>query len=115
MTWNHSKLLELVAVDYPWFLSSFQALPPGMLQAQSARSLVLHKYGGLCLDFDVQCYQSLQGTLGDVDLVFQVGPSTSICAQSWHPCCSAQFCQRCDHVPMQVQLQRYDMSLHRAL
>lgn len=41
-------------------------------QGDAIRYFVLHKYGGVYLDMDVECFRNMEHTLLDADLVLQV-------------------------------------------
>lgn len=46
---------QFVSEHYPQFLASYDALPEPVMRADMWRYLVLHKYGGVYLDSDIQC------------------------------------------------------------
>ena len=71
--WEQSMIRSLIAEDYPWFLSAYNAQSGSeRAQADSARMFILHKHGGVCINRDVQCFDALDATLGQFDLVLQV-------------------------------------------
>ena len=46
---------QFVSEHYPQFLFSYDALPEPVMRADMWRYLILHKYGGVYLDSDMQC------------------------------------------------------------
>ena len=46
---------QFVSEHYPQFLASYDALPEPVMRADMRRYLILHKYGGVYLDSDIQC------------------------------------------------------------
>lgn len=91
MHWSVPAMQELIQKDYVWFWVTFKALPDPSAQAAAARLLILHRHGGLSITPDCECYRTLDKTLGDFDVVFQVGylkcsrPSEP---DSYRPCCT---------------------------
>ena len=42
-----------------------------MFQGDTLRYMLLHKYGGLYIDLDVQCFSSIEDSLGNYTIVLQ--------------------------------------------
>jgi len=55
--WTDEDLDELVQQHYPWFYSFFQAYPDNIFRADAGRYLILHHYGGIYLDMDIEVLQ----------------------------------------------------------
>jgi hypothetical protein len=53
--WKNKDNRELVQKHYPWFLASYDALDTDIKRADAARNLYMHSFGGVYMDFDVEC------------------------------------------------------------
>ena len=62
---------DLIQTHYPWFMDTFQGYDMEVKKADAARVFILHRYGGLYLDLDVQCYRNTEGMLLDLDFAIQ--------------------------------------------
>ena len=49
-----STLRELIASDYPWLLPTYDAYPYDTQRWDASRYAILHKYGGVYADLDLQ-------------------------------------------------------------
>ncbi|KAK9867459.1 hypothetical protein WJX84_011942 [Apatococcus fuscideae] len=80
MFWDLEKAKALLSDRYPWFLPAFAAYPKTVLRGDAIRPFILHAYGGLYLDMDVECFKSPERFLAGFDLVFQseFGDATDI-------------------------------------
>lgn len=56
--WTDATLDDFVAQHYPDFLGTFRAYPQGVMRADAARVLLLHRFGGLYADLDAECLKS---------------------------------------------------------
>ena len=50
--WTDAKSRELIATEYPWFLSTFDEYPQPIQRADAIRYFVLAHYGGIYIDLD---------------------------------------------------------------
>ncbi|KAL6759989.1 nucleotide-diphospho-sugar transferase [Haematococcus lacustris] len=57
--WTDDDAEQLIASHYPWFLSTFKSYPYSIQRADALRYFVLHRFGGIYLDLDVECLKSL--------------------------------------------------------
>ena len=53
--WTDHDNYELIATDYPWFLEYYTKYPHNIQRADAARYFILHKFGGIYADLDMQC------------------------------------------------------------
>ena len=67
-----------VAEHYPWFLSTYDALPYPIMRADAVRYCLLHKYGGLYLDLDIELTGSLEGLFIDGELFLAQSGNCSV-------------------------------------
>lgn len=52
--WDHASARQLIAEDYPWFLSCYDAYPHFIQRCDAVRYFILHRYGGLYVDMDME-------------------------------------------------------------
>ena len=57
--WTDRMLLKFVDTHYPHLLESFCAYPAGIFRADAARYMLLHSFGGIYADIDVECLAPL--------------------------------------------------------
>lgn len=53
--WKDNDNRELVKQRFPWFLDTYDGLDSSIKRADAARNLYMHAFGGVYLDFDVEC------------------------------------------------------------
>ena len=63
--WTDDDNRELVKLHYPSFLSTYDAYDLNIKRIDSARYMMLHRYGGLYMDLDITCLRPF-GTILDV-------------------------------------------------
>ncbi|KAK9817534.1 hypothetical protein WJX74_010947 [Apatococcus lobatus] len=71
MFWDLEKARALLSDKYSWFLPAFAAYPKTVLRGDAIRPFILHAYGGLYLDMDVECFRSPEPFMAGFDLIFQ--------------------------------------------
>ena len=71
----------LLEEKYPEFKELYHNLKPVVMQADFARYMVVHAYGGMYLDTDIECIWPVDPFLSGYDLVLQ-GSGTA--AKGWH-------------------------------
>ena len=54
MLWTDEQLRQLIADDYPWLLETYDAYPHDTQRWDASRFAILHKYGGVYADLDIQ-------------------------------------------------------------
>lgn len=72
--WDEVMGLQLVKEFYPWFLPVWEGYDGWGKQAKKSDALrvfIMHHYGGLYLDLDVECYKAVDESLKDYQLVLQ--------------------------------------------
>ncbi|MCK4895156.1 MAG: hypothetical protein KAT07_14370 [Calditrichia bacterium] len=55
--WTDDDNRELVRSNYKWLLPTYDSYSLGIQRADMARILYLHKYGGLYVDLDFECFR----------------------------------------------------------
>jgi hypothetical protein len=58
--WTDRMLLDFVEQDYPDLLELYCSYSNGVCRADAARYMLLHKFGGLYADIDVECLAPLE-------------------------------------------------------
>ena len=58
MFWTDRTLVEFVGRNYPDFLETYCGYRAGIMQADAARYLLLHHFGGVYADIDCECVAS---------------------------------------------------------
>jgi mannosyltransferase OCH1-like enzyme len=56
------------------FYSMYKSLPYGVMKSDTWRIAVVYVYGGIYADLDTECVQSIDGWIGDYDLVVSSEP-----------------------------------------
>lgn len=57
--WTDTDIRELIRVHYPLFLPYFDSYPHQIMRVDAFRFFVLHKFGGIYADLDMECYKPL--------------------------------------------------------
>gem|GEM_PF-428273 len=58
--WSDRDLLEFVAKHYPEYLELFCSYRQGVQRADAARYMLLHHFGGIYADMDMECVRSFE-------------------------------------------------------
>lgn len=61
---------RLVVADYPELIELYDALPTNIQRADLFRYLVVHRFGGVYADLDMECYRSIEPLLAGRSCVF---------------------------------------------
>jgi len=61
--WNEQMVLDLVTMEYPWFLDTYQSYKKKIQQVDAAKYLILHARGGIYADMDILCEKPLDQLL----------------------------------------------------
>lgn len=76
--WTDRDNDRLVAHHYPEFLPFYQSIDRGVIRADVARALYLHRHGGLYVDMDFVCLQPMEPLIaphaGKVVLALHASP-----------------------------------------
>ena len=73
--WVDGDLRELIRVDYPWFLPTYDSYREHIKRVDAARYFIMHKYGGLYADLDFECFQPMDKLVAAGDLVLAPEPA----------------------------------------
>jgi mannosyltransferase OCH1-like enzyme len=65
--WTDEDNRELVKQHYPWFLGTYDALPMGIMRADSVRYMYMHHFGGLYADLDMEPLRSTEELLATMN------------------------------------------------
>ena len=92
--WTDAENRALVAARYPWLLSAYDGYPSDIQRADVARYVVVHAYGGVYADLDIECFRPFAPLLARHDASvllsykqganFSKGASNSIFASAAH-------------------------------
>jgi len=63
MFWTDDDLRNLIKEDYSWFLSTYDAYEYNICRVDAARYFIMHKYGGLYIDLDFECFKKFDDIL----------------------------------------------------
>ena len=63
---------RLLETFYPWFLETFQSYPAEVNKADASRPFIMHKFGGVYLDIDTECFCSMDESMQNHSIIFQV-------------------------------------------
>lgn len=61
--WTDEDNRSLIKNEYPWFLATYDSYPHNIQKASAAKYFILHKYGGVYADIDMQCLVTLNSLL----------------------------------------------------
>lgn len=67
--WTDEMNREFVAKNFPYFLEKYDSYPRHIQRVDAIRYLLLKKYGGLYVDLDFECLESIEHFLEDTDFV----------------------------------------------
>lgn len=56
--WSDDDLRNLVATHYSWFLPTYDSYDQTIKRVDMARYFILHKYGGIYADMDMECLRN---------------------------------------------------------
>ncbi|KAJ4251448.1 CSG1/SUR1-like protein [Fusarium torreyae] len=57
--WTDEKARDFISEEYPWFLDTWDTFPFNIQRADAIRYFVLHHYGGIYLDMDTLCNETI--------------------------------------------------------
>ncbi|MCC8154332.1 MAG: glycoside transferase family 32 [Tannerellaceae bacterium] len=67
--WTDEMNRELIAGDFPEFLEAYDQYPRNVQRADAIRYFILKKYGGLYVDIDFECLESVEPLLMNAQFV----------------------------------------------
>jgi mannosyltransferase OCH1-like enzyme len=65
--WSDDDLRDLVATHYSWFLPTYDSYDQTIKRVDMARYFILHKYGGIYADMDMECLRNFYADLPQND------------------------------------------------
>jgi UDP:flavonoid glycosyltransferase YjiC (YdhE family) len=72
--WDEGALRELVREHYGWFLPIWDGYPELIMRADAGRYFLLDRFGGVCLDMDLECLRPLGPLLEGTALIASLEP-----------------------------------------
>jgi len=69
MFWTDHTIRELIKTYYPWFLEYFDSYPHQIMRVDAFRFFVLHRYGGVYADLDLECYKCIDPLLKEAKML----------------------------------------------
>lgn len=75
MLWTDEDNEALIRDHYPDFLETYLSYPYGIQRSDAARYFILHKYGGVYADLDIQPRRHVSEIIGDAELVLPQTPN----------------------------------------
>ena len=87
--WTDKDIRLLIKNHYPWFLVYYDSYPHHIMRVDAFRFFVLHKYGGVYVDLDLEAYKCIDSLLEEqVVLFLERSDSISnaiMCSPAQHP------------------------------
>ena len=78
MLWTDEQLRQLIADDYPWLLATYDAYPHDTQRWDASRFAILHKYGGVYADLDIQAVERIDALLEGQQLLLPHTPNVGL-------------------------------------
>lgn len=72
--WDKTKMYSFINEYYPNYIYVLQEYKYDVQRWDVIRYLILYKFGGVYIDFDYECIESLDNLLGDKDCCFGLEP-----------------------------------------
>ena len=76
--WTDSSSRDLIATHYPWFLKAYDAYPSYIQRCDASRYFILHHYGGVYADLDIECSKPFAPVLVGRRAVFSYKQGTNM-------------------------------------
>ena len=107
MLWSNDNIQELLDSDYGWFRDTYNNYEYDICRWDAARYFILHKYGGLYCDVDIECFRSVDDLFKEHPVVFDENPgdyNESVLTNSiYYTLPGCRFMHRCmKHLSVQV-------------
>lgn len=81
MLWTDYDNRSFIEENYPAFLSTYDSYSYNIQRADAIRYFILHKYGGVYADIDIECLQSIEPLTADHSFVACYEPKKHA---KWH-------------------------------
>jgi mannosyltransferase OCH1-like enzyme len=78
MLWTDEENRRLIATNYSWFLPTYDAYPHGIQRADAVRYFILHRFGGVYADMDVQPVRSIEDMVRGVTAAVGATPNLGV-------------------------------------
>ena len=95
MLWTDEQLRQLIAEDYPWLLATYDAYPHDTQRWDASRFAILHKYGGVYADLDIQARalrpapaHTAPARAVRLHACASVAAECGTCTHAWHTRCT---------------------------
>lgn len=72
--WDDEANRRLIQKHYPWFLRTYDNFSFNIQRADAVRYFILHRFGGIYVDIDMECFKSVEPLLQGADCVFGIEP-----------------------------------------
>jgi hypothetical protein len=76
--WTDNSSRAFIAREYGWFLPTYDAYPSYIQRSDAARYFIVHHYGGVYADLDIECSRPFAPVLGDHRAVFSYKQGTNM-------------------------------------
>jgi len=71
--WDDAKIEAMVRADFPGYYDSWSSMHPPIKKIDSSRYMLLHRYGGIYIDVDVECVSPLDSLVRPLPAAAWVG------------------------------------------
>lgn len=72
--WTDASLIELVDSEYSWFADTYNNYDYNICRSDAARNIILHKYGGIYCDIDIENFKPVDILFRDAPVLFCENP-----------------------------------------
>lgn len=72
--WNRDDIRKLISDKYIWFLPTYDSYSHDIQRCDSARYFILHEYGGVYMDIDIECYMNVEPLINGECVLFYEHP-----------------------------------------
>lgn len=72
--WTDAMNHEFIKRYFPAFLLQFESYPYDIQRVDAVRYFILYKIGGLFIDIDFECFESIDPLINDAECVFSLEP-----------------------------------------
>ncbi len=76
--WTDADNRQFIRQHYVWFLPIYDGYPEHIMRVDAVRYFILHHFGGVYVDLDFECLQSVEPLLQDHALVFGLEPQAHL-------------------------------------
>lgn len=69
MLWSEKSITELIEKEYSWFMDTFNSYSLMIQKIDAAKYFILHSFGGVYVDLDIECIRDIEHELKEESLV----------------------------------------------